>query len=183
MHVAMRQFVYAMVAVGMFVVPGVGSAEEVAQVSARQQAQTGEKSAVLAQFEKDVAKLRVSLGGPATPAITGRRLNVVSPSTLLDGRVSTEVSALQAFVVWLQNSSPSALTTVLYWTDTTSSTVHQTGAGVSPGQVAPHITSDCGTVVAYILEIYQNGVLIASTGIAEPNGADGDLCADAWEIQ
>ncbi|WNG61837.1 hypothetical protein F0U59_49340 [Archangium gephyra] len=181
MHVAIRQLFCAMVAVGMCLVPGMGSAQELAQAPA--QARTGEKSARLAQFEKDVAQLRALQGVPATLANTGMSLSPVSPSTLLDGRISTDwLMMQQPFVVWLQNTSTTYFTTILYWQDVNSSTVHQTSAGVSGGQVVPHITSTCGTVIAYLLDVYANGAFVASTGANAPDATDGDPCADAWSI-
>jgi hypothetical protein len=185
MHVAIRQLVCTMLAMGVFLGPRMGSAQERAQVPACQQTQTGEKSAELARFEKDVAQLRGPQSAPTVPANPGMCLSAVSPATLLDGRVAAEgLTVLQtSFVVWLENRTSSYVTTHLYWRDVYSSYIHQTEAGVSPGQVVPHITSACGTVVAYILDAYVNGQYVGSTGATQPIETDGPPCSDAWVIQ
>lgn len=185
MHVATRQLVCTMLAVGVFLGPRMGSAQEGAPVPACQQTRAGEKSAELARFEKDVARLRGPQSTPTVPASPGMCLSAVSPTTLLEGRIAAEgLTVLQtSFVVWLENRASSFVTTRLYWRDVYSSYIHQTEAGVSPGQIVPHITSACGTVVAYILDAYMNGQYIGSTGATEPDGTDGAPCSDAWMIQ
>jgi hypothetical protein len=169
---ATQQIRSSILVLGTILAAGTASAERTPDPDAVQ-------SAALAQFEQQVAELQRASDIRPMAADSGLRLQAESPLKILDGHLKPAVTS---FVVWLDNMTSVNLDVVVYWIDTSSSLVKQTGGRVYAGQVAPYILSACGTVIAYRMDVIYNGYLVGSTGAVQPDPTDGDICSDAWAI-
>lgn len=90
------------------------------------------------------------------------------------------------YVIWVDNRTSSTVTAKLYWVDTLVEGAQHRTAPVGGSVTLPLAiggTNGCRTMLAYILEIYFDGELAASTGIVERNSRDDDEpCIDAFAI-
>lgn len=145
-------------------------------------------AAALAQLEKTATENRGGrgIGGVAVEQKQNIVLRPVAPAMLLRGLAGERAErapaaqTVQSFIVWFENRTPLNFEIRLYWIDSLSSDVKQTGGVVYGGQVAPFITSACGQMVAYALDLFLNGEFYATTNAVQPDPNDGDLCSDAW---
>jgi hypothetical protein len=142
------------------------------------------------QQQKDIELLQ-EIADAAFLSDASARLTAEDVPSFLErlGFQTKELASASPYVVWVQNLSSVAIDIRIIWAQANFDSLQETGGTVSPNQVAPYIlggATGCGdpgtAVVAYVLQVYVGGDLVASTDVVYPSEDDGDICADAWGV-
>lgn len=104
-------------------------------------------------------------------------------------QVPTAQAAAEAanpYVVVIQNRSTDKIDIKVYWVQSNVNGALNTGGPVAGGaQYAFRLGGNdgCKLMIAYIVEVYYEGNLAASTPIIDPiNDKDGMKCTDVWDV-